>query len=162
VSPFWRMLPVMLVIVWATIIIVPLLALLLLGMLPIFAPIFNPAMCISTVDDIMQVSVIPAMPLIVLLWWSDAAGRVRTGTVPVVIFVTPIFVPLVMDCIRYGCCILHRLEAFDMLIDFFIIFGQMRCNLINEHPSRQSIVGWYTVNLLSWVFDPIDFLMDRS
>jgi hypothetical protein len=58
-----------------------------------------------------------------LLRWSDAAGRVPTGTPLVVVFRTPVFVLLVMDWIRYGCCIQHRLEALNMPIDFFIVFG---------------------------------------
>jgi hypothetical protein len=74
------------------------------------------------VDDITQVTVVSAMPLIVLIQWSDAVGRVPTGTLLVVIFMTPISILLVEDWIRHGCCFHHRLEALDMCIDFFIIF----------------------------------------
>jgi hypothetical protein len=99
---FWRTLPVRLVIVAAIIVIVPFIALLLLITLPISAPVFNPTACISTVDDVAQVAVVFAMPSTALLWWSDAAGRVPMGTIPVVIFVTPVFILLVMDWICYG------------------------------------------------------------
>jgi hypothetical protein len=43
--------------------------------------------------------------LTALLRWSDAAGRVPTGTMSVVTFVTPVSVFLVVDWICYGCCI---------------------------------------------------------
>jgi hypothetical protein len=71
VSPFWRTLLVRLVIVGAIIVIVPLIALILLVTLPI--------------------TVVPTMPSTALLWWSDAVDRVPTGTMPVVILVTPVF-----------------------------------------------------------------------
>jgi hypothetical protein len=47
-------------------------------------------------------------------------------------------------------------------VDFFIIFGQMRGNLINEHPQSQGIVGHCTVDLLSLVLNPTYFLVNRS
>jgi hypothetical protein len=68
------MLPVRLVIEGIIIVIVPLIVLLLLVMLLISALVFNPAVCISTADDVAQVMVVPSMPFIVLLWWSDATG----------------------------------------------------------------------------------------
>jgi hypothetical protein len=80
------MLLVRLVIVGATIVIVPLIALLLNSV-----SVSNLMTCIYTMDDIMQV------------WWCDAASRVPTGTVLVVIFMTPVFVLLVMDWILYSC-----------------------------------------------------------
>jgi hypothetical protein len=89
----------------AVIVKVPFIALLPLIMLLILAPVFNPVVCISATDDITQVMVVSAMPLTVLLRWSDAAGRVPTGTMSVVTFVTPVSVFLVVDWICYGCCI---------------------------------------------------------
>jgi hypothetical protein len=53
--------------------------------------------------------------------------------VPVVIFVTPVFVLLVVHWICYGCYVQHRLEMLDMRVDFFIAFRQMRGDLINEN-----------------------------
>jgi hypothetical protein len=103
-SPFWRMLTVRLVVVRVIIVIVPLIMLLLLITFLISVPVFNPVACISPTDDVMQVTVVPAMPSTVLQWWSDADGRVPTGTMPVVILVTPVFTLLSMDWIRYGCC----------------------------------------------------------
>jgi hypothetical protein len=103
--PFWRTLLVRLVIVGAIIVIVPFIALLLLITLSISAPVFNLAACISVADDITQVAVLPAMPSTMLLRWSNATSRVPTGTMLVVIFMTPVFVLLVVDWIRYGCCV---------------------------------------------------------
>jgi hypothetical protein len=126
VSSFWRTLPVRLVIVRVVIVIVPFIALFLLVALPLSVPVLNPVACISTADDIMQVAVVSATPSTTLLWWSDAASRVPTGTMPVVIFMTPVFILLVVEWIRYGCCVQHRLEELYMHVYFIIIFGKMR------------------------------------
>jgi hypothetical protein len=64
---------------------------------PLSTSVFNLAMCISATDDVVQVTVVSAMSSTVLLRWSDVAGQVPIGTPPVVIFVTPIFVLLVVD-----------------------------------------------------------------
>jgi hypothetical protein len=37
--------------------------------------------------------------------------------------VTPDSVFVVVDRVYHGCCVQHRLEALDMRVDFFIIFG---------------------------------------
>jgi hypothetical protein len=105
VSSFWRTLSVRLVILGAIIVIVSFIALLLLVTLPLLALVLNLAACISAADDVTQVTVVFVAPTTVLLRWSDAAGRVPMGTVPVVIFVTLIFVLLAVDRIRYSCCI---------------------------------------------------------
>jgi hypothetical protein len=49
-----------------------------------------------------------------------------------------------------------------MRVDFFITFGKMWGNLINEHPQSHGIVGRCTVNLLSMVLDLTDFITDQS
>jgi hypothetical protein len=49
-----------------------------------------------------------------------------------------------------------------MCIDFFILFGQVRGNLINEDRRSQGVAAWCTVNMFSLVQDPTDFLTDRS
>jgi hypothetical protein len=105
VSSFRRTLSVRLTVVGAIIVIVPLIALLLLITLPISVPVFNLAAYISVADDIAQVMFVSAMPSTALLRWSDATGRVPMGTMPVVILVTPVFALLVMDWIRYCCCV---------------------------------------------------------
>jgi hypothetical protein len=69
-----RMLPVRLVIVGAVIVIVSFIVLLLLITLLISALVFNSAACISIMDDVAQDVIVSAMPLTMLLWWSDAAG----------------------------------------------------------------------------------------
>jgi hypothetical protein len=60
-----------------------------------------------------------SMSSVVLLMWSDAAGRVPMKTLSVVT------VLLVVDRIYYHCCIQYRLEPFDMRIDLFIILREM-------------------------------------
>jgi hypothetical protein len=55
-------------------------------------------------------------------------------TLLVVIIVTPVFVLLIVDWVRYHCYVQHRLEAFNVRIDFLIIFWQMGGDLIDEHP----------------------------
>jgi hypothetical protein len=117
---------VRLVVVGAIIVIVPLVALLLLIVLSISTPAFNPVVWISITDDITQVTAMSVTPSTVLLWWSDVAGRVPTRTLSVVILVTPIPLLLVADWIYYGCCVQHRLEALDVHIDFFVILGKVR------------------------------------
>jgi hypothetical protein len=87
-------LPLRLVIEGTIIIIAPVIALSIVLLLS--APVLNPTACISVADDIAQVMVVSTMPLATLLRWSDATGRVPAGTLPVVIFVTSIFILLVM------------------------------------------------------------------
>jgi hypothetical protein len=71
---FRGVVPVRLVIVGTIIIIVPLIALFLFHALLLSVPIFDPIACISVVDDITQVTVVPTMPSAVFLWWSDVVG----------------------------------------------------------------------------------------
>jgi hypothetical protein len=52
----------------------------------------------------------------------------------VVKLMTPYFIVTVKDRVNHGCCIQHRLEALYMCIDFFIVFRQVGCELVNEHP----------------------------
>jgi hypothetical protein len=85
--------------------------------------VFNLTAWMSTTDDIAQVTVVPTMPSVTLLRWSDAAGRVPARTLPVVKLVAPVFALLVVNWIHHGCCVKHRLEALDMCVDFFVVFG---------------------------------------
>jgi hypothetical protein len=114
-----------LVVVRTIIIIVPFIALFLLFTLPISASVFNSTMCISTVDDVVQVIVVSIVSSAALLWWSDAAGQVPTRTLPVVIIMTPISILMVIDWICYYCRVQHRLESLDVHIDLFVIFSKM-------------------------------------
>jgi hypothetical protein len=79
---------VRLVIVGTIVIIVPLIALFLFNALSLSVSNFNPVVCISAADDIVQVTVVSPMPWAVLLRWSDAAGRVPTRTLPVLKLMT--------------------------------------------------------------------------
>jgi hypothetical protein len=95
VPPFWRALSVRLVVKRTIIVMVPIIALLIT--LPLSAPVFNLTACISTADDVVQVTVVSGMPSGMPLRWSDAAGQVPVGTLPVVIFVTPISILSAVD-----------------------------------------------------------------
>jgi hypothetical protein len=75
---------------------------------------------------------------------------------------TPIFVLLVIDRIRYCCCVQHHPKSLDMRLDLFVIFGEMGSDLIDQHPRSQGIVGRHVINLFSLVLDLADFLTDRS
>jgi hypothetical protein len=41
----------------------------------------------------------------------------------VVKLVAPVFALLVVNWIHHGCCVKHHLEALDMHVDFFVVFG---------------------------------------
>jgi hypothetical protein len=58
---------VRLIIVGAIIVIVPLVVLLLLVTLPFSMPVFYSVMCISTTDEVAQITVVSAMPPTTLL-----------------------------------------------------------------------------------------------
>jgi hypothetical protein len=55
-------------------------------------------------------------------------------TLSVVRLMTPYFTVTVEDRVNHGCCVQYRLEALYMCIDFFIVFRQVRCELVDEHP----------------------------
>jgi hypothetical protein len=100
VSPFLTALPLKLVIKRTIIIIVLVIALLIA--LPLSAPVLNLIACIPVMDDVTQVMVVTVTPSAMLLWWSDAAGQVSTGTLPVVMFVTLVSILPIVGWIRYG------------------------------------------------------------
>jgi hypothetical protein len=77
---FKRTLLVRLVIEGMIIIIAPLVVPLLLDVLWILAPVFDPATCIFAADDIVQVLIIPIMSSAMLIQWSEATSRVPTWT----------------------------------------------------------------------------------
>jgi hypothetical protein len=123
-----------LVVVISIIIIIPFIVLFLLFTLLISELVFNSATCISTANDVTQDAVVSVMSSTVLLWWSDATGRVPMRALPAVIIMTPISVLLVIDWILYCCHVQHHLESIDVRVDFFVIFGEMGVDLINQHP----------------------------
>jgi uncharacterized metal-binding protein len=73
-ASFRGVLPVRLVIVGTIVIIVPVIMLFLFNALSLSTLIFNPATCISAMDDVAQVIVVSPMPSAALLQWSDATG----------------------------------------------------------------------------------------
>jgi hypothetical protein len=125
---------VRLVIIGTIVVIVPLFKSLQFKALTLLTPVFDPVACISTADDVMQISVIPVLPLATFLWWSDIASRVSTWTLLVVKLMTLCFVIMIECRVNHGFYVQHRLEALHMCINFFIVFWQVGSELIDEHP----------------------------
>jgi hypothetical protein len=162
IAPSFRgALSVSLVVEEAIVIIVPLVAPLLFGVVSFLAPVFNPATSVSIGDGVAQVTVIPVSPSAVFLWWSQTIGRVPFLTLSVVRILTPRVTAAIGNRVHHGCCVQHHLEELNLGVNFFVVFRQVGCELINQHPQGQSVVGRCEVDLLSLVFDPIDFLTDR-
>jgi hypothetical protein len=65
---------VRLVVEGTIIVIVPLITSFLLNTLMLLTPVVNPVVCISVVDDVAQISVIPILLSAVFLRWSETAG----------------------------------------------------------------------------------------
>jgi hypothetical protein len=116
---------VMLVVIGTIVVIVPFFTLLLFKALTLLAPIFNPVACISTADDVAQISVILVSFLDAFLRWSETTCRVPMRTLSVVRLVTPCFVITVECRVHHGCCVQHRLEALHVRVEFFVIFWQV-------------------------------------
>jgi hypothetical protein len=134
VPSFRGALSVRLVIEGTIIVIVPLITSFLLNMFMLLAPIVNPVVCIITMDDVTQILVIPILPSVMFLQWSETTSRVPMQTLSVVKPVTPYFTITVEDRVNHGCCVQHHLNVLYMRIDFFIVFRQMGCELVDEHP----------------------------
>jgi hypothetical protein len=98
------------------------------------APVINPIMCISVSNDIAQISIIPIPPSVVFLRGSETAGRVTMQTLSVVKLMASYFIVTVEVQVNHGCCVQHCLQELYMCIDFFIVFRQVGCELVNEHP----------------------------
>jgi hypothetical protein len=65
---------------------------------------------------------------------SETVGLVPTRT-PLVIRLLPLdSVIAVENQVRNYGYVQHVLEALDLRIDFFIVFRQVGCELIDEHP----------------------------
>jgi hypothetical protein len=91
------------------VIIVPFFMLLLFKMLMLQTLVFYPATCISAGEDVMQISVIPILPSVVFLRWSETACRVPVQTLSVVMIMTPCLIITVERRVHHGCCVEHRL-----------------------------------------------------
>jgi hypothetical protein len=103
VPPFGRTLSVRLVIIGTVVVIVPFFTLLLFRALTLLTPIFNPATCISAVNDVTQISIILVSSLAVLLQWSETACRVPVRTLLVVKLMTSFFIIMVECQVDNGC-----------------------------------------------------------
>jgi hypothetical protein len=124
----------MLVVEGAIIIIAPLVMSVLFGMVSFLASTFDLVTGIFVADDVMQVTVIPVSPSVTFLRWSQTTGRVPSQILLMVRIQTPHITATLGNRVHHGCCVQHCLEALNMHVDFFIIFRQMGCELIDEHP----------------------------
>jgi hypothetical protein len=96
---------VRLVVEGTIIVIVPLITSFLLNTLTLLTPVVNPVVCISVVDDVAQISVIPILLSAVFLRWSETAGRVPTQTLSVVQLMTPYFAITIEGRVNHGSCV---------------------------------------------------------
>jgi hypothetical protein len=64
---------VRLVIIGTIVVIVPFFAPLQFKMITLLTPVFDPAACISTADDVMQISIILVLPSTAFLQCSETA-----------------------------------------------------------------------------------------
>jgi hypothetical protein len=116
------MLSVRLIVIGIVVGIVSFFTLLLFKALVLLASVFNPATCISTVDDVVQISVIPVSFSAAFLRWSESARRVPMGTMSVVMLMNPCFILTVERWVNHNCCVQHRLETLYVCVDFFVVF----------------------------------------
>jgi hypothetical protein len=93
--PFGRMLLMRLVIIETIVVIVPFFMLLLFKALMLLTPIFDLATCISIVDDVAQISIIPVSSSAAFLRWTEIACRVPVQTLPVVKLMTQCFIIMI-------------------------------------------------------------------
>jgi hypothetical protein len=100
-----------LVIIGTIVVIVPFFTLLLFKARALLMLVFYPATCISTVDDVMQISVIPVLSSVMFLRWKETACRVPMWTLLVVNLMTPCFVITVECWVNHSYCIQHHLEV---------------------------------------------------
>jgi hypothetical protein len=115
---------VRLVIIGTIVVIVPFFTLLLFKTLVLLTPVFDPAACISTANDVTQISVIPASPSAAFLRWSETACQVPVWTLLVVMIMTPCLVITVECRVHHSCYVHHRLESLDVSSNFMIVFWQ--------------------------------------
>jgi hypothetical protein len=123
VPSFWGALSVRLVIEGTIVITVPFIVSFLFDAFSLLAVVFNSVVCISAVDHVTQVSVIPISLSAVFLRWSGTTSQVPMRTLSVVKLLTRDTVVAVETWVRDCGCIQPCLEVVNMCIDFFIISG---------------------------------------
>jgi hypothetical protein len=149
VFSIWRMLSVGLVVVGAIEIAVPFITPLVLSVVSFLAPVFNLVACIFDSNHVMQVSAI-SIPTM-LLWWSDATGRVHVRARLVVRVLTPPSFSTHRGQVLNDSCIQHGLEALDLCVDLLVVFRQQGYQLVEDHPQGQGIVCRCAEDLLPLV-----------
>jgi hypothetical protein len=119
------MLLVRLVVIETIVVIVPYFVLLLFKTLTLLAPVFVLVACISTTDDVMQISVIPVSPSSAFLRWSETACRVPMQTLWVVMIMTLCLIITVECRVHHDCCVQHHLDLLHVSSNFLIVFWQV-------------------------------------
>jgi hypothetical protein len=111
-----------LVIIGIVVVIVPFFTLLQFKALVLLTLVFNHVACISTADDIAQISVISVSSSATFLQWSETACRVPMRIIPVVMLMTQCFIITVECRVDHNRCVQHHLEALHVCINLFIVF----------------------------------------
>jgi hypothetical protein len=131
--PFRGTLSVRLVVEGTIIIIVPLVVSFPFDAVSFLEPNFDLSACISIVDDVVQVSIIPVSSVTTFLRWSETAGQVPTWTLTLVRVLTSYFVAPLKNLVHFGSCIQHCLDALNLRVDFFVVLRQVGCGLVDDH-----------------------------
>jgi hypothetical protein len=133
-SSFQGTVSVRLIIEETIIVIVPFTVSFALDAVSLLAPVFNLVVCIFVTNNVAQVPVVPILFFVMLLWRSDAAGRVPTWALAVVRVLTPPLVSMFKGRVNQGGCIQHCFEVFDLCIDLLVVFRQQGDELFDDHP----------------------------
>jgi hypothetical protein len=103
------------------IVIVPLFVTLALNTVSLLAPVFNPVACISVVDYIAQVPVVPISSSIVLLQGSETTSRVPMWALAMVRVLTPHSISTHENWVHDDGCDSHCLESLNLRIALLIV-----------------------------------------
>jgi hypothetical protein len=124
--PFGKTLSVRLVVIGTVVVIVPFFTMLLFNALVFLMPVFNLVACISIVNNVAQILVIPVSSSTAFLRWSETACRVPARTLMVVMLVTPCFIITVECWVNHDCYVQRHLDALHVCINFFVVLRQVR------------------------------------
>jgi hypothetical protein len=109
----------------AIVVTVPFLTSFKLDTVSFLMPVLDLIVCVSVVDDILQVSFIPT--LATLLRWSDVVGRVPMQAWAVVMILTPPSISALRSRVLNDSCIQHGLEALDLRVVLLAVLRHQGC-----------------------------------
>jgi hypothetical protein len=112
-----------LVIEGIVIIIVPFVASFLFNVISLLAAVFNLVACVSTMNDVLQVRVVPVLSSATLLQRRETYSRVPMWALAVVRILTMLSISALEYQVHHGGCVQHCLEAFNLRVDFFTFVG---------------------------------------